>query len=95
MPKDTKQDDYTFSDDLTSEDDMPMDGEETEEEETEEDLSDDVKEALGIDEDGPIVKPIKLNPKEKGKKPAKAATPISDWLPADDARALEHIDSLY
>jgi len=84
MPKDSVQDDYILDDDDSAEEAEP------EEMETDIDgLSYDVKEALGLDEDG------EEKPKARGKLPIKEITPVMDWLPADDAKALERIDSLF
>jgi len=92
MPKDSKQDDYSINDDTVSDDSVSDENTPIEEEPELDNLSDDVKEVLGLDENGE--EKIKT-PIVRGKKIIKEAAPISDWLPADDANALEHIDSLY
>ena len=101
MPKDSTKKDNLRSkvlEDNLSVSDIDLDdtvSEETDSENEEaelDNLSEDVKDALGLDEDGevkPKVVPI------RGKKVVKETVSSSDWLPDDDAKMLEHIDSLY
>ena len=94
MPKDNLQDDIIFNDPDIDSDDIETPTSDDEDAEPEIDnLSDDVKDALGLDEDG------EEKPKQKivkGKKPSNEVTPISDWLPEDDAKAMQSFnDSLW
>ena len=92
MPKDSTKNDYNSNDDSASEDTDLAEDTTIEGEPDLDQLSDDVKEALGLAENGEEkIKPVEV----KGKKPIKELTHVSDWLPAEDAQALENIDSLF